>query len=172
MSCLLNQNKGFDSKLTSLCLCSVSFVKQLLEQQIYPWFLLDISKFWSNTYRNKTKTKMNLVLFCIAWFWWLWCGIRSRSPSLQQRIGLVLCYTDSLDHHEASLWWVAAWGCLFLTWQSRNEACCHEMSTLFPFVSGCISFPSAERFSLLLSSDIPTCTLDTSHLCWQTFYFR
>lgn len=164
MSCLLNQNKGFDSKLIALRVCcSVSCVKQLLEQQIHPWFLLAISKFWSNTYRNKMKTKMNLVLFCIAWFWWLWCGIRSLSPFFQQRIGLVLCYNDSLDHHEASLWWVTVWGCLFLTWRSRNEACCHEMSTLFPFVSGCISFPSAERFFLLLSSDIPTHTLDTSH---------
>lgn len=113
-------------------------------------FIRYLINFWSNKYRNKMKTKMNLVLFCIPWFWWLWWGIRSWSLFIQQRISLVLCCNDSLGHHESSLWWVTVWGCLFLTWQSRNKTCYHWMGTLFPFVSGCISFPSAERFSLLL----------------------
>lgn len=95
-------------------------------------FIRYLIKFWSNTYRSKIKAKLNLVLFCIAWFCWLWCGM--RSPCLQWRISLVLCcYNDSLGCHESSLWWATVWGCSFLTRQSRNETCCHLMSTYIPF---------------------------------------
>lgn len=134
-------------------------------------FIRYLINFWSNKYRNKMKTKMNLVLFCIPWFWWLWWGIRSWSLFIQQRISLVLCCNDSLGHHESSLWWVTVWGCLFLTWQSRNETVITGWARCSPLFQAASPSPLLRHF-LSFYLDILTHSLDTSHLCWQTFYFR